>query len=101
MNRRYVHLGINPFGSGTNAVPNLNSILESYLVQRADYYRYASQNYVLCTDANLVQLANEIKSLPGFQLTYIFLSELNLAAGYYGWMHPDFWRWLQGERKYQ
>jgi hypothetical protein len=100
--RRYVHLGINPIGAGNLLTQpiNWNWTLEALLSQRADWYRYANQNYVLFTDADLPYLANEIRALPGFQSVYILLAELAGldAANCNGWMDPKFWEWLQGRR---
>jgi hypothetical protein len=92
--RRYVHLGINPSGVATPG-----PVLESLLIQYGDFYRYAVQNYVLFTDANLAYLSNQIRALPGFQSVYVLLVELPgfdpLRCN--GWMDPRFWKWLQGD----
>lgn len=99
MMRRYVHLGINPTGAGGLRPLNANGILEKYLGQHADWYRYGNQNYVLCTSSELSELANGIKQLPGFQRAYIFLSEIH-NFGHFGWMDPKFWEWINGRRQW-
>jgi hypothetical protein len=98
---RYVHLGINPLGAATpgDEPRNWTSALESVLTQYGDMYRYAAQNYVLFTDADLAHLSTQIRALPGFQAVYILLVELPgldpLKCN--GWMDPRFWKWLKGD----
>ena len=100
--RRYVHLGINPLGAGSVPAANPNALLEPLLTQRADWYRYARQNYVLFTDANLSSLSNEIKALPGFHSAFVLLVEMPAfdSLKINGWMDPKFWKWLQGQRQF-
>jgi len=98
---RYVHLGLNPVGAGSSLTQpqNMNRTLEPLLSQRGDWYRYASQNYVLYTAADLAHLANEINALPGFHLVFILLTEipgLDPLRQCNGWMDPKFWQWMQG-----
>ena len=102
--RRYVHLGINPIGGGSILTQpfNWNRPLETLLVQHGDWFRYANQNYVLFTDADLTYLSNEIKALPGFHSVFILLAEI---SGFdpircNGWMDPKFWEWLRGRRDF-
>jgi hypothetical protein len=99
MNWRCVHLGFNPKGSGDVSYLqfNFNSHLEAHLTQTADWYRYGSQNYVVYTNATLDQLVIGIRTLPGFQNIYLFISELD--ARYWGWMPPAFWTWLQEHQR--
>jgi hypothetical protein len=99
--RRYVHLGINPRGGGRPG--NWNRALEALLLQHGDWFRYANQNYVVFTDADLRYLSDRIRSLPGFQATYILLTELSAVDHLHcnGWMDPKFWQWLQGKRDLQ
>ncbi len=102
MIRRYVHLGINPIGSGSILTQplNWNRALEALLIQHGDWFRYGRQNYVLHTDADLTYLSQRITALPGFKSVYVLLTELAgvdiLRSN--GAMDPKFWRWLQGER---
>jgi hypothetical protein len=98
--RRYVHLGINPGGSTKIPPLNWTRSLEALLPAYGDFYRYAGQNYVLFTDADLAYLSNQIKALPGFQAVFVLLIEL---PGFdpvrcNGWMDPRFWEWLKGRR---
>jgi hypothetical protein len=103
--RRYVHLGVNPYGATAGmdspSLPvNFFSRLERFLTQHADWYRYASQNYVLYTDDDLTQLAEAIKALPGFENVYLLFTEITDTSfqGCQGIMVPKFWRWIHGER---
>jgi hypothetical protein len=104
MMRRYVHVGINPQGGGTifNQPINWNARIEALLVQYGDFYRYANQNYVLFTDANLAYLSNAIRALPGFQGVYVLLTEMTAldTLRCNGWMDPRFWQWLQGQHNF-
>ncbi len=101
---RLVHLGINPIGSGTvwNQPKDVNATLERLLSKHGDWYRYAAQNYVLFTDANLTSLATEIRTLPGFQHSYCLLVEIgNWDPNHLnGWIDPKFWQWINGKRWY-
>lgn len=107
MRARFVHLGVNPVGAISEQplarIPeNFNGLLEGYLGQiSGDWYRYASQNYVLWTDRDLTQIAMEIARLPGFQVVYVFVTEipavqLSLCSG---WMPEQFWNWLRQWRQ--
>ena len=64
---------------------NANGILEKYLGQHADWYRYGNQNHVLCTSSELSELANGIKQLPGFQRAYIFCLRYTILDISDGW----------------
>ena len=102
--RRFVHLGINPLGvmAGVSDAwpPNFHAVLQSYLTQvvaDGDWIRYADQNYVLWTDADLTDLARGIAALTGFQIVYVFVTEFTLSQCS-GWMPPTFWQWLRRPR---
>jgi hypothetical protein len=97
---RFVHLGINPVGAlaaqvGTQPPANYQLVLEQFLnlSVSGDWFRYASQNYVIWTNADLQQLATAIAGLPGFQIVYVFATEFTLAQQK-GWMPEGFWQWL-------
>lgn len=91
--KRFVHLGFNQrtlLSLGTNAT------IEKYLNEIAgDWYRYGPSNYVIWTDADLTELAESIKRLPGMANSYVFASEI---SSYNGMMPPEFWAWLQKPR---
>jgi hypothetical protein len=103
--RRFVHLGINPVGAVAGqpnpASPhNFYPLLENYLNQlvvNGDWYRYASQNYVLWTDADLADVARGVAGLTGFQNVYILVTEFTQAQCS-GWMPRMFWDWLRKPR---
>jgi hypothetical protein len=106
MGARFVHLGLNPVGaaahiSGTEWPADFNGILQRHLDRVAtDWYRYASQNYVLWTTIGLDELARSISALPGFQNVYVFATEFAPPEGvsFNGWMPPKFWQWVRKPR---
>ncbi|MFZ0640646.1 MAG: hypothetical protein WAM59_13210 [Candidatus Acidiferrales bacterium] len=93
--KRFVHLGINPRGIlpiGTHAT------VEKYLDTAAsDWYRYAAQNYVLWTNADVLALARGVTSLPGMSNFYVFVTEFSHAAAN-GMMAREFWDWFNRSR---
>jgi hypothetical protein len=103
--RRFVHIGINPVGAVAgqpNAAwpPNFYPLLENYLsrlVTDNDWYRYASQNYVLWTDADVTEVARGVAALAGFQNIYVLVTEFT-PAQCSGWMPLMFWNWLRKKR---
>ncbi len=106
MRWRYVHLGINPVGAVAHLPANtwpadFYRHLEFYLSNfGGDWYRYASQNYVLWTNEDLGQLSSAIARLPGFQNVYVLVTEIpNVQETVCnGWMPQGFWQWIQQSR---
>lgn len=98
---RFIHLGINPVGNSGIAPPaNYNAILEAYLNQVCpDWFRYASQNYVIWTNLDMQSLAGRILELPGLQNMYVFATVFTSGAlSSNGLMPKQFWDWLHKVR---
>ncbi len=106
MRRRFVHLGINPVGAfrpGQMAAtypPGHPAPLQNYLTSLGgDWYRYASQNYVLWTSVDLATLVSQIAALSGYQSVYVLATEMAPIGGSSnGWMPPEFWQWMRKPR---
>ena|SRR5437016_836198 len=106
--RRFVHLGINPFGSGAavpgaTVPPNYTVVLEHYLdtldAPYGDWFRYGSQNYVVWTSLAPDDLAKQIRNLPGFQNVYVLATEMGTTPVLCnGLMSKRFWEWLHRPR---
>lgn len=106
MRKRFVHLGINPLGSnainpGSTAPVKYAEILQSFFGNRGiDWYRYASQNWVLWTDADLTELSMSIQGLPGFKEVYVLATEVGgtTPLTLQGLMPQVFWNWIYKPR---
>lgn len=97
---RFVHMGVNP---GTVFVLAMRTPLEKFLEgsqEVQDWYRYGAQNYVLWTDADFVELANEITAQKGLGSVLVLLTEFSPGPQKCnGMMNPEFWKWLQKPRR--
>jgi len=96
---RFVHLGINP----VNGLPTpLHPAIETHLgtLPNGDWYRYASQNYVVWTDRDLTELVTELHSVPTLGNCYFLATEFSQidATKIQGWMPMEFWGWLNKPR---
>lgn len=95
---RYVHLGFNPTGSSKEFRNLPHAAIEAHLnVVALDWYRYASQNYVVFTNAHLAELVTGIRSIPGLEHVYSFATEFH-PSGANGIMTRKFWDWLNKPR---
>jgi hypothetical protein len=91
---RLVHLGVNPRGA---IPPGAMQALEAYLTGlQGDWYRYASQNYVVWTNKELDLLAREIVAIPLLSQYFVFATVFhpNMPTCN-GWLPQQFWDWLQ------
>lgn len=94
-----MHVGINPVGAvvqipGSAAPVNWNQTLETHLMGlNGDWYRFASQNYMVWTDRTLAEIVNGIIALPGFHTMYVLATEVSSLDGQQtnGWMPMVSW----------
>ena len=93
----YYHMGIKPpvfplFISG------LHNILDGYLnTLNGDWFRYASQNYVVWTHLTPSELAGGIRGVKGLEDIVMLITPFQPSWAH-GYMHQEFWNWLQKPR---
>lgn len=90
----FYHIGIKPevFPWSVNQIQkNLDAYLTSL---NGDWIRYASQNYVVWTNLEALELANGIRAAQGLQTLVMLITPFHpdWANGY---MPPEFWQWLR------
>lgn len=96
--RRFLHIGINP--RQPMITGQIHASIQQFLNQvDGDWYRYASQNYVVWTNWAIADVAAGITRMPGLQNLYLLATEFQpLIHTCNGMMPQEFWQWLYKTR---
>lgn len=87
---KYLHIYINPKDGVSN------DQVETQMNLAVDWYRYASDSYIVYTTSDIAKWQGRLKPLvePGGRLLIIEV-KVNSRNG---WMTQDFWDWLKKPR---
>jgi hypothetical protein len=93
----YYHVGIKP-PTFPLFIAGIHSLLDGYLnTLNGDWFRYASQNYVVWTSLAPSELANGIRATRGLENLILFITPFQPSWAN-GYMPQEFWNWLQKPR---